>query len=142
MVFCYINCSELLWEKMVLLIVNFFANLKLKMGNLQSFWDCKNNFLSRERSVFETIEYYFCLLLKITKISLKNKYLGYLQQEENIRKKPQTLQENFWIISYPGIPKTPWCWPAIVTRFFIGGFGHLWATALKNWPPWENPIAW
>jgi len=24
---------------------------------------------------------------------------------------------------------TPWCWPPMDTRLFIGGYGHRWATA-------------
>ena len=39
MVFCYQNCSDLLWEKIVLLIEKNFWNSRLKAENLQNFWD-------------------------------------------------------------------------------------------------------
>ena len=37
-----------------------------------------------------------------------------------------------------GKPKTPWCWAPKVMRFLIWGCGHRWATARRNWPPWEE----
>ena len=43
MVFCYQNCSDLLWEKIVLVIEKNFWNSRLKAENFQSFWDQKNN---------------------------------------------------------------------------------------------------
>ena len=39
MVFCYQNCSDLLWEKIVLAIEKNFWNSRLKTENLQKFWD-------------------------------------------------------------------------------------------------------
>ena len=39
MVFCYQNCSDLLWEKMVLVIEKNFWNSRLKEENLQNVWD-------------------------------------------------------------------------------------------------------
>ena len=39
MVFCYQNCSDLLWEKCVLVIEKNFWNSRLKAENLQNFWD-------------------------------------------------------------------------------------------------------
>ena len=39
MVFCYQNCSDLLWEKIVLVIEKNFWNSRLKAENLQNFWD-------------------------------------------------------------------------------------------------------
>ena len=39
MVFCYQNCSDLLWEKIVWVIEKNFWNLKLKAENFQKFWD-------------------------------------------------------------------------------------------------------
>jgi hypothetical protein len=38
MVFCYRNCSDLLWEKIVLVIEKNFWNSRLKAENLQKFW--------------------------------------------------------------------------------------------------------
>ena len=38
MVFCYQYCSDLLWEKIVLVIEKKFVNLRLKANNLQNFW--------------------------------------------------------------------------------------------------------
>ena len=37
MVFCYQDCSDLLWEKIVLVIENFFWNSRLKAENLHNF---------------------------------------------------------------------------------------------------------
>ena len=39
LVFCYKNCSDLLWEKNVLVIVKKIWNSRLKAENLQNFWD-------------------------------------------------------------------------------------------------------
>ena len=39
MVFCYQNCSDLLWEKNVLAMEKNFWNSRLKAENLQNFWD-------------------------------------------------------------------------------------------------------
>ena len=39
MVFCYQNCSDLLWEKTVLVIKIFFWNSRLKAESFQNFWD-------------------------------------------------------------------------------------------------------
>ena len=39
MVFCYQNCSDLLWEKIALVIEKNFWNLRLKAENLQNFWN-------------------------------------------------------------------------------------------------------
>ena len=39
MVFCYQSCSDLLWEKIVLVIQKNFWNSRLKAENLQNFWD-------------------------------------------------------------------------------------------------------
>ena len=44
LVFCYQNCSDLLWEKIVLVIKKNFWNSRLKAENLQHFWDHWNNF--------------------------------------------------------------------------------------------------
>ena len=42
-VFCYPNCSDLLWEKIVLVIEKNFWNLRLNAENFQNFWDHYNN---------------------------------------------------------------------------------------------------
>ena len=39
LVFCYQNCSDLLWEKNVLLIEKNFWNSRLKAEKFQKFWD-------------------------------------------------------------------------------------------------------
>ena len=44
MVFCYQNCSDLLWEKIVLVIEKNFWNSRLKAENLQNFWEHENLF--------------------------------------------------------------------------------------------------
>ena len=38
-VFCYQNCSGLMWEKIVLVIEKKVWNSRLKVDNLQNFWD-------------------------------------------------------------------------------------------------------
>ena len=38
-VFCYQNCSDLLWAKIVLVIEKNFWNSRLQAKNLQNFWD-------------------------------------------------------------------------------------------------------
>ena len=38
-VFCYQNCSDLLWEKIVLVIEKNFWNSRLKAENFQNVWD-------------------------------------------------------------------------------------------------------
>ena len=43
MVFCYQNCSNLLWEKNVLVIEKNFWNSRLKAENFQNFRDHLNN---------------------------------------------------------------------------------------------------
>ena len=43
MVFCYYNCSDLLWEKIVPVIEKFFWNSRPSASNLQNFWDHLNN---------------------------------------------------------------------------------------------------
>ena len=43
MVYCYQNCSDLLWEKIVLVIEKNFRNSRLKAKNLQKLWDHLNN---------------------------------------------------------------------------------------------------
>ena len=43
MVFRHQNCSNLLWEKNVLVTEKNFRNLRQKTENLQKFWDHQNN---------------------------------------------------------------------------------------------------
>ena len=54
MVFCYQNCSDLLWEKIVLVIEKKFWNSRLKAENLQKFWDHLNNLFKqwKVRTIF------------------------------------------------------------------------------------------
>ena len=55
MVFCYRNCSDLLWEKIVPVIEKNFWNSRLKAKNLQKFWDNKNNLFKqwKVRTIFD-----------------------------------------------------------------------------------------
>ena len=40
LLFCYQNCSDLLWEKNVLIVIEKnFWNSRLKVENFQTFWD-------------------------------------------------------------------------------------------------------
>ena len=50
MVFCYQNCSDLLWEKIVLVIEKNFWNSRLKVENLQNFWDHLNNLFKQSKA--------------------------------------------------------------------------------------------
>ena len=43
MTFCYQNCSDPLWEEIVIVIEKNFWNSRLKAENLQIFWDHLNN---------------------------------------------------------------------------------------------------
>ena len=53
-VFCYQNCSGLLWEKNVLVIKKKIWNSRLKAENFQKFWDHKNNLFKqwKVRTIF------------------------------------------------------------------------------------------
>ena len=57
MVFCYQNCSDLLWEKIVLVIEKNFWNSRLKAENFQNFWDHLNNLFKqwKVRTIFGNI---------------------------------------------------------------------------------------
>ena len=50
MVFCYQNCSDLLWEKIVLVIEKNFFNSRLKAENLQNFEITRIIYSNSERS--------------------------------------------------------------------------------------------
>ena len=54
MVFCYQYCSDLLWEKIVLVIEKNFWNSRLKAENFQNFWDHLNNLFKqwKVRTIF------------------------------------------------------------------------------------------
>ena len=43
LVFCFQNCSDLLWEKIVLVIKKSFWNSRLTAENSQNFWDYLKN---------------------------------------------------------------------------------------------------
>ena len=72
MVFCYQNCSDLLWEKIVLVIEKNFWNSGLKADNFLIFWDDLNNlFKIKGQKQFLVIECFFCffnLLLAVSHI--------------------------------------------------------------------------
>ena len=53
LVFCYQNCSDLLWL-IVLVIENIFWNLRLKAENLKNVWDHSNNLFKqwKVRTIF------------------------------------------------------------------------------------------
>ena len=48
-VFCYQNCSDLLWDKIVLVIEKNVWNSRLKADKLQFFWDYKSPFILRSQ---------------------------------------------------------------------------------------------
>ena len=39
MVFCYQNCSDLMWEKIALVIEKNFSSLRLNAKDLENFWN-------------------------------------------------------------------------------------------------------
>ena len=43
LVFCFQNCSDLLWAKVVLVLKKSFGNSRLKAKNLQKLWDHLNS---------------------------------------------------------------------------------------------------
>ena len=66
MVFCYQNCSDLLWEKIVLVIEKDFWNLRLKAENLQIFETTKSVGSNSERSEqYLVTECFFNLFLEV-----------------------------------------------------------------------------
>ena len=64
LVFCYQNCSYLMWEKIVLVIEKNFWNLRLKAKNLQKIWDHNNNLFEQ----FLVTECFFNLFLRFNKL--------------------------------------------------------------------------
>ena len=54
LVFCYQNCSDLLWEKIVLVIEKNLWNSRLDAENLQNFWNQENNLFKqwKVRTIF------------------------------------------------------------------------------------------
>ena len=52
-IFCYQNCSDLLWETIVLVIEKNFWKSRLKAKDLQNCWDHKNNLFKQWK--FRTI---------------------------------------------------------------------------------------
>jgi hypothetical protein len=60
MVFCYQNCSDLLWDKIVIVIEKNFENLRLKAENLQN-WTIYSN--SERSEQFLVTECFFNLFL-------------------------------------------------------------------------------
>ena len=55
MVFSYQNCNDLLWKKIVPVIEKNFSNWRLKVENLQHFWDHYNNLFKqwKAKTIFE-----------------------------------------------------------------------------------------
>ena len=60
MVFCFQNCSDLLLEKVVLVIEKKKLTLRLKAENLQNSWDHQNNLFEqwKVRTSFETEDFF------------------------------------------------------------------------------------
>ena len=54
--FCFKNCSDILWEKNVEVIVKNFCNSRLKVENLQTLWDHTNNLFEQRKvsTIFKT----------------------------------------------------------------------------------------
>ena len=69
MVFCYQNCSDLLLEKIVLVIEKNFFNSRLKAENLQNFEITRIIYSNSERSgQFLVTGCFFNLFLKVSHI--------------------------------------------------------------------------
>ena len=69
MVFCYKNCSELLWEKNVLVIKKNFWNSRLKAKNLQIFEITRTIHSNSDGSEqFLVTECFFNLFLKVSHV--------------------------------------------------------------------------
>ena len=66
MVFCYQNCSDLVWEKIVLVIEKNFWNSRLKAEKLQNFWDHLNDLFKQWKV---RTECFLNLFLEISQIS-------------------------------------------------------------------------
>ena len=74
MVFCYQNCSEILWEKIGLVIEKNYWNSRLKAENLQNFWDHLTINSNSERSEeFSLVECFFNLFLEVSHTYVMNK---------------------------------------------------------------------
>ena len=68
-VFCYQNCSDLLWEKIVLVIEKNFWNSRLKGENFQIFEITRTIYSNSERSEqFLVTECFFNLFLEVSYI--------------------------------------------------------------------------
>ena len=69
MVLCYQNCSNLLWEKNVLVIEKNFWNSRLKAKNFQNLWDHSNNLFKqwKVRTIFGN-RIFFNLFLEVSHI--------------------------------------------------------------------------
>ena len=64
MVFCFQNCSDFLWEKKIVLVIEkTFWNLRLNIKNLQKVWDHLIIYLNNERS-----DCFFNLFLEVSQI--------------------------------------------------------------------------
>ena len=68
MVFCYQNCSDLLWEKIVLVIEKNFWNSKLQAENVQNFEIIRTFYSSSERSEQSLKQNVFNLFLEASQI--------------------------------------------------------------------------
>jgi hypothetical protein len=70
MVFCYQNWSDLLWEKIVLVIEKNSWNSRLKAENLQNFWDHSNNLFKqwKVRTIFGNRMFLFFLFLEVSHV--------------------------------------------------------------------------
>ena len=69
MTFCYQNCSDLLWEEIVIVIEKNFWNSRLKAENLQIFeinWKIHSN--SERSEQFLGTECFFNLFLEVSQI--------------------------------------------------------------------------
>ena len=67
LVFCYQNCSDLLWEKIVQMIKKNIWNLRLEAENLQEVWDHLNNLFKQWKvEQYLVTECFFNLFLEVS----------------------------------------------------------------------------
>ena len=92
MLLCFQNCSDPLWEKIVVVIEKNFWSLRLNAENLQIFRDHYNNLLKQWKvnTIFETW-YFFKLFrsntLEQSEFKLEKNILGFRNLQEKLEKR-------------------------------------------------------
>ena len=107
MAFSFQNCSDLLWEKYILVIEKNFWKLRLKAENLENFWDPWNNLFYqwKFRTIFEKECFFTCSwrflrfnILKLLKLKL-GKLLGIRNLQKKLKNSVKYTWSTSWLIS-------------------------------------------